>query len=60
MTHEEEVLSTRACTDFFLIRRIEEELGSWPYLVASAHLVILSEVLEKMIMHVLLKTGRVA
>eukprot|EP00752_Nemacystus_decipiens_P008912 g7957.t1 len=41
-------------------RRVEAELGSWPYLVASAHLMILGEVLEKMIMHVLLKTGRVA
>eukprot|EP00903_Cladosiphon_okamuranus_P010448 g9884.t1 len=40
-------------------RGMEAELGSWPYLVASAHLMILAEVLEKMIMHVLLKTVRV-
>lgn len=39
---------------------MEAELGSGAYLLASAHLVVLSEMFEKMFMHVLLKTGRVA
>lgn len=52
-------MTAAACGVWLFRRRLEAELGSWPYLLASAHLVVLSEVLEKMFMHVLLKTGRV-
>ncbi|CAB1117291.1 unnamed protein product [Ectocarpus sp. CCAP 1310/34] len=46
-------------TSLWSCRRIEAELGSWGYLLASAHFVVLAEVFEKMFMHALLRTGRV-
>ncbi|CAM9146645.1 unnamed protein product [Scytosiphon promiscuus] len=46
-------------TSLWSCRRLEAELGSGGYLLASAHLVVLSEIFGKMFMHVLLKTGRV-
>ncbi|CAM9794828.1 unnamed protein product [Ascophyllum nodosum] len=45
-------------TALWVCRRMEADLGSWGYLLASAHLVILAEVFEKILLHTLLMTGR--
>eukprot|EP00904_Undaria_pinnatifida_P003822 jgi/Undpi1/13440/HiC_scaffold_8.g03099.m1 len=39
-------------------RRIEAELGSWTYLLASAHILVLAEAFETMFLHAAHKMGR--
>lgn len=39
-------------------RRVEAELGSWAYLLASAHILVLAEMFETMFLHAALKMGR--
>lgn len=49
-------LTPSVCLD--VGRRMEAELGSLGYLVASGHMLVLSEFCEKLLLHALVMTGR--